>query len=156
MQQALELHNNLLRKLMLRFSGYEAEGDAFMAAFPSARDALAFCCAAQLDLLSVAWPAAVLGAPGDTDTVTDKGGAVVFRGLRVRMGVHAATHGAAAGHNGPPMLDRDPTTGRGDYFGPMVNFAARVSSKGRGGEIVLSAAAHAAVAPLLDGGGDGV
>ena len=51
-----------------------------------------------------------------------------WRGLRVRMGIHACK----------PLCKPDPASGRMDYFGPPVNLSARVSGYGRGGQIVMS------------------
>src|SRR5213078_3130135 len=53
--------------------------------------------------------------------------------LRVRMGLHA---GEAA-------------TRTGDYFGPVVNRAARIMAVGHGGQVLLSAAAAALVLDQL-------
>lgn len=50
--------------------------------------------------------------------VKDEKGNTIYRGLRVRMGIHY----------GKPECKLDPVTGRMDYFGGMVNRAARVSS----------------------------
>ena len=66
--------------------------------------------------------------PGDTDIVWDKKDNLIWRGIRVRMGIHT----------GRPLCERDPVTGRMDYFGPVVNRAARISSKAQGGEIVFN------------------
>jgi class 3 adenylate cyclase len=41
----------------------------------------------------------------------------LYRGLRVRMGVHC----------GEPRAERDPTTTRFDYFGPMVTLSHKVA-----------------------------
>ena len=49
-------------------------------------------------------------------------GQVLYRGLRVRMGVHY----------GEPRAERDPITTRMDYFGPMVNRSARVEGATHG------------------------
>ncbi|KAJ1919062.1 hypothetical protein H4219_002216 [Mycoemilia scoparia] len=58
----------------------------------------------------------------------ESGRTLIYRGLRVRMGVHFGT----------PVCEEDPVTGRMDYFGPMVNRAARVSGAADGGQIFLS------------------
>jgi len=70
-----------------------------------------------------------------------------FKGLRVRIGLHC----------GEPMAQADPTTGRMDYFGPMVNRAARVEGHAAGGQVLVSASVHG-VAGLgsLKGGGRGL
>ena len=62
MQQALELHNGLLRRIMLRFCGYEVktEGDAFMVAFRHTMDALNWCLVSQILLLLLHYPQGIL------------------------------------------------------------------------------------------------
>jgi hypothetical protein len=58
---------------------------------------------------------------------------VVFKGLRVRMGVHTGT----------PKMVRDPMTRRVEYIGPVVNAAARITALAHGGQVLISEAAHA-------------
>jgi hypothetical protein len=58
---------------------------------------------------------------------------VLFKGLRVRMGVHF----------GSTRVVRDPMTRRVEYIGPVVNAAARITAMTHGGQIVLSYAVHA-------------
>ena len=53
---------------------------------------------------------------------------LLYRGLRVRMGIHT----------GEPRAQQDPVTGRMDYFGPMVNKSARVESIAQGGQLLVS------------------
>lgn len=137
MRTALDLHNALLRSRLENWRGYEVktEGDAFMLAFASPSDALAWCLDVQTRLLAVDWPAGILGEP-DGAQVEGESGALVWRGLRVRMGIHVGT----------PEPREDPKTGRMDYFGPVVNKAARVSAMAHGGQIVASGAAWDALA----------
>jgi predicted ATPase len=81
-----------------------------MLAFERATSAVYFAIELQRELLEADWPAAT-GAP------------------RVRIGVHT----------GEPFRGYD-AGGRPDYFGPMVNRAARIADAGHGGQILLSSA----------------
>ena len=130
MRQGLLLHDELMRKLIAEYDGYEVktEGDAFMVAFSETGAALRWCCAVQEGLLQLDWPEDLLVQPEAAKALTDGGGR--FLGLRVRMG----------GHVGEPDCREDPLTGRMDYFGQMVNRAARVGASGHGGQVVLSSA----------------
>lgn len=123
----LEVHDATVRACLAAHGGYEVktEGDSFMIAFSSLPAAVRFCLGAQDSLHNADWPAQVLGDP-------------VFRGPRVRMGVHV----------GDPLCKPDPITGRMDYYGRMVNRAARIGAAGHGGQIVLSSAAYADMGPV--------
>jgi hypothetical protein len=68
----------------------------------------------QQALQDVSWPDAVLELPG-AKQLTDQHGNVVFRGPRVKMGLYRGVPARVVPHN----------TGRADYFGPLVNRAAR-------------------------------
>jgi class 3 adenylate cyclase len=50
---------------------------------------------------------------------------LMFKGLRVRMGVHV----------GNPRVIRDPKTRRVEYIGPVVNAAARITAITHGGQV---------------------
>jgi class 3 adenylate cyclase len=75
---------------------------------------------------------------------------VLYKGLRVRMGVHLGT----------PKVVRDPMTRRVEYIGPVVNAAARITALTHGGQIVMSEATFAKLRdsseaqPLLRGAQD--
>jgi class 3 adenylate cyclase len=58
---------------------------------------------------------------------------VLFKGLRVRMGVHV----------GEPRMGKDPTTRKMEYYGPPVNAAARITAMTHGGQVVVSEALRA-------------
>src|SRR5687768_2141458 len=113
----LERHNQLVRSAIERFRGYEVktQGDAFMLAFHSAADAVLCAVEIQRSLEQEVWPPEV--------------GEVL-----VRIGMHT----------GEALLDHHPD-GSPDYFGTMVNRAARVSGTANGGQILLSAATAAAM-----------
>lgn len=118
MRQVLTAHDAIMRSAITRCGGYEVktEGDAFMVAFPDATSALNWCVDVQLALAEHPWPADVQELLGT---------------LLVRMGLHT----------GEPDCRPHPTTGAMDYFGPMVNRAARIASAGFGGQILASQAA---------------
>lgn len=129
MAKSIKLHNQEFRQLLKELNGYEVktEGDAFMISFQRVNDAVEFCVTCQLRLLDQNWPDELLNHPSGKPQY-DEQSTLIYRGLRVRMGIHMGT----------PILERDPLTGRADYFGPVVNRAARVAGNAQGGQIVVS------------------
>eukprot|EP01119_Soliformovum_irregulare_P015373 TRINITY_DN4320_c0_g1_i2.p1 TRINITY_DN4320_c0_g1~~TRINITY_DN4320_c0_g1_i2.p1 ORF type:complete len:1649 (+),score=817.75 TRINITY_DN4320_c0_g1_i2:111-5057(+) len=129
MAQSLQIHNHLMRMKIGEFRGYEVktEGDAFMIAFADVMDATKWCLSVQQALLKAEWPEACYIHP-DAKEAHDDVGNLIFRGLRVRMGIHV----------GDPSCEEDPVTKRMDYFGPMVNRSARVEGVAQGGQIIIS------------------
>ncbi|PVV01571.1 hypothetical protein BB560_004006 [Smittium megazygosporum] len=173
MREAITIHNDLMRRLLRIFGGYEVktEGDAFMVSFASTTKALNWCLAVQTLFLKVDWPPEILDSvhgqpifldreeylklkedyskslsqlektqlsPSFGDLADNFDGEnmeddsefpmLIYRGLRIRMGIHLGT----------PVCEEDPITGRMDYFGPMVNRASRVSGAADGGQIFIS------------------
>jgi len=110
--------------------GYEVktEGDAFMVAFPTVTSALHWCFTVQKTLLEAPWPNEILDSEHGKE-IRDAEGRLIYRGLSVRMGIHF----------GQPVCEADPITRRMDYFGPMVNRAARIEGEADGGQICVSA-----------------
>nr|POF13463.1 adenylate cyclase [Quercus suber] len=129
MQSAIKMHNEVMRRHLRIIGGYEVktEGDAFMVAFPTVTSALLWCFTIQSQLLEVQWPQEILSSVHGEE-VQDADGNVIFRGLSVRMGIHW----------GRPVCEVDPVTKRMDYFGPMVNRAARIEGVADGGQICVS------------------
>eukprot|EP01062_Namystynia_karyoxenos_P004160 TRINITY_DN11473_c0_g1_i1.p1 TRINITY_DN11473_c0_g1~~TRINITY_DN11473_c0_g1_i1.p1 ORF type:complete len:768 (+),score=216.11 TRINITY_DN11473_c0_g1_i1:77-2305(+) len=141
MQKGLRLHNNLLRSTLLATNGYEVKtlGDAFMVAFQDIMDALRFAQRAQLALVEVDWPKDLLDHPiCQPVPLPDKGQGFLWRGLRVRMGIHF----------GPASVEVNPVTSRADYFGPTVNIAARVEAQSVGGATAVTRPVLACVQSL--------
>ncbi|EME42487.1 adenylate cyclase-like protein [Dothistroma septosporum NZE10] len=129
MQSAIKMHNEVMRRHLRIIGGYEVktEGDAFMVAFPTVTSALLWCFTIQSQLLDVQWPQEILSSVHGEEML-DADGIRIFRGLSVRMGIHW----------GRPVCEIDPVTKRMDYFGPMVNRAARIESVADGGQICVS------------------
>ncbi len=137
----LDLHNQIVREVIQKHDGYEVktEGDAFMVAFNHAKDAVNFCLNAQIALHEAPWPEELL-KPEDLKDIAGVSDDGLFRGLRVRMGIHT----------GEPRCERDPLSGRMDYFGTVVNRAARVGHVGHGGQVVISETTFAQVQNQLE------
>ena len=129
MRSAIMMHNELMRRQLRIIGGYEVktEGDAFMVSFPTVTSALLWCFSCQSHLLELPWPTEILDTVHCQEKL-DADGNTVYRGLSVRMGMHW----------GRPVCEQDPITRRMDYFGPMVNKAARVSAVADGGQITVS------------------
>jgi hypothetical protein len=71
-------------------------------AFQSPVDAMEWCMAVQKDLIEVKWPEELIAHPGAAEEWGDTDDRVLYRGLRVRMGIHW----------GLPKCVRDPMTRR--------------------------------------------
>ena len=129
MQSGIKMHNEVMRRHLRLIGGYEVktEGDAFMVAFPTVTSALLWAFTIQSQLLEVQWPQEILNSVHGAE-MQDADGNVIFRGLSVRMGIHW----------GRPVCEIDPVTKRMDYFGPMVNRAARIEGVADGGQICVS------------------
>ncbi|ODV61897.1 adenylate cyclase ASCRUDRAFT_33659 [Ascoidea rubescens DSM 1968] len=129
MRSAIKVHNAIMRRQLRIIGGYEVktEGDAFMVSFPTPLSALIWCFKVQLLLLNGDWPTEILLSDEGCE-LTGSDGKVLFKGLSVRMGIHW----------GMPVCENDIITKRMDYFGPMVNRAARVSAVADGGQITIS------------------
>ncbi|EJD02692.1 adenylyl cyclase [Fomitiporia mediterranea MF3/22] len=128
---AIRLYNQVLRRQLRLCGGYEVKmkGDAFMCSFQNVLSALRWCLMVQLDLLRASWPLEILECEDGEEVYDDKNGKLIKRGLSVQMGVHY----------GMPVCESEPITHRMDYFGPMVNRAARIAGSANGGEILASA-----------------
>lgn len=116
--QVLDSHNQIMRAAAERLRGYEVktEGDAFFLSFENAADAVVFAVEVQQALQQFPWSNLL---PNVEE-------------LRVRIGMHT----------GEPLVGRHPA-GMPDYFGPVVNRAARVGSAGHGGQVLVSEATRA-------------
>jgi adenylate cyclase len=87
----------IMREGIGTFGGYEiaTEGDAFQIAFPTVAQAVHFCLETQYRLLDTKWPRELLRLPQCREE-RSASGEPIFRGLRVRMGIHYAVEGTLA------------------------------------------------------------
>jgi adenylate cyclase len=129
MPTSIKIHHSLFRRQLRLDGGYEVktEGDSFMVSFQTVLSAMLWCFNCQILLLQQEWPRELLDAH-DGKVIYDSEGNLVQRGLRVRMGIHW----------GSPQCERDPITRRMDYYGPMVNRAARINASADGGQLMAS------------------
>ncbi|KNC47688.1 uncharacterized protein AMSG_03919 [Thecamonas trahens ATCC 50062] len=130
MEIAIDIHNKLFRELLDKHRGYEVrtEGDSFVVAFHTAAEAVRTAIELQTKLLDLEWPADVLQdrkVPVVEDEAT---GELLFRGLRVRIGIHWCE----------PSRSFSERTQRYEYFGGAMNVAQVVGDCGGGGQIVVS------------------
>eukprot|EP01062_Namystynia_karyoxenos_P040471 TRINITY_DN2950_c0_g2_i1.p1 TRINITY_DN2950_c0_g2~~TRINITY_DN2950_c0_g2_i1.p1 ORF type:complete len:1142 (+),score=345.94 TRINITY_DN2950_c0_g2_i1:117-3428(+) len=127
MREALHLHNRTIRVTAADHNGYEVKviGDAFMLAFPTAVDGVAFALEAQRALLHADWPPELLQCELCCRQLAAEG-EPLWCGLRVRIGLN---YGAV-------LAEANPVTRRQDYFGHTVNVAARVEAAVRHGGLV--------------------
>eukprot|EP00906_Rhabdomonas_costata_P029913 RCo042253 len=139
---ALQLFNNLTRQLLLEFQGYEtsSEGDHSVLVFPGLPQALAFTTKAQLGLLTVAWPSALVSESGPEAcrmAFNDAVDNLLWRGLRVGMAIHC----------GELVAELPPESHRTRYYGVARDTTQELSCLTRGGEILLSSKAYSDLTP---------
>jgi len=145
MSKALEIHHNVVRKVIDRHQGYEVKtiGDAFMIALGSADAAVRIANDIQMDLLAADWPIGLADMPSActefaTSHSREKMPRAIFRGLRVRIGVHLGQHAKEAEEGGQVQIQYDDVTKGYDYYGPAVNATARIEALGFGGQTLIS------------------
>jgi len=156
MAVGLDLHHAVMRQAIDKRRCYEVKtiGDAFMVAFKDVEPAARFALDIQTEFVGRDWGtedfddvykeveagireemAPSLGASNNNASaafasadVTDGEYTRLWRGLRVRVGLHTGTG----------SIKLDPTSHRYDYYGTVVNTAARTESLAAGGQVLLS------------------
>eukprot|EP01059_Diplonema_ambulator_P033485 TRINITY_DN7024_c0_g1_i2.p1 TRINITY_DN7024_c0_g1~~TRINITY_DN7024_c0_g1_i2.p1 ORF type:complete len:716 (+),score=207.81 TRINITY_DN7024_c0_g1_i2:37-2184(+) len=125
MRDGLRVHDSIIRERLAAFDGYEVKtiGDAFMAAFESASNAVQFGLAVQEGLVNASWPPELLQV-NLCQWLSDG----PWCGLRVRIGIH---YGAVD-------IQLNSLTGRYDYFGNTVNKASRMEGACVGGAVAVT------------------
>ncbi|EGZ08427.1 hypothetical protein PHYSODRAFT_319108 [Phytophthora sojae] len=134
MQRSIQVHDDVLRSLLTPYRGYEitTAGDSFQLAFHTIREAVSYCLDVQLQLLAAKWPKELHGLVPATKK-RRAGHRVIFRGLRVRMGIHDAMGSDGHLHHSPHAV-----TGKTVYTGASEVIASEVSDVGAGGQILIT------------------
>eukprot|EP00667_Euglena_gracilis_P001271 EG_transcript_1271 len=143
MSTALDVHHALIRKLIKKYKCYEVKtiGDSFMVASTNPSAALQLALAIQDMLYEHDWEADGLDDVYRRQTecrLPPDAYARLWSGLRVRVGMHF----------GRAQITFDETTKGYDYYGTVVNAAARIEGAAHGGQVVLSREAYQQVADL--------
>jgi class 3 adenylate cyclase len=123
MQEALDLHDKIMRRFCAFHNGYEidTEGDAFFLAFHNPMDAFGFALDTQSALYDTEWSKDILAIPAAKEEGS-------FSGLRVRMGIH----------HGPVISCKNEVTGRTEYVGEAMNICKCVEGMTHGGQILTT------------------
>jgi class 3 adenylate cyclase len=134
MQQATQIHDDTLRGLLAPYRGYEitTAGDSFQLAFHTIQEAAEYCLEAQLQLLNAKWPKRLHDLVPATRKVR-VGTRTVFRGLRVRMGIHDALSSEGSLVRGVHAV-----TGKLMYTGASEVIANEIGDLGAGGQILAT------------------
>mmetsp|Transcript_4934 Transcript_4934/g.18578 ORF Transcript_4934/g.18578 Transcript_4934/m.18578 type:complete len:1442 (-) Transcript_4934:76-4401(-) len=121
MEQCIYLHHSTIRGIIRQFKGsileVKTEGDAVFAATSDCMAGVEFMLRVQMALLNAPWPEELLHHPHGRE-IKDENGTVIFRGLKLRMGMHYAR----------AIMHMDKTTKRPDYYGSSVSIAARAET----------------------------
>ncbi len=144
MSKALEIHHNVIRQCIDKHRAYEVKtiGDAFMIAVDSADRAVLLANDIQLNLLHADWPLELATMPSCCVSYFRRGRnedpyappRLMFKGLRVRVGMHMGIHSPKVEEGGEVQILYDKVTKGYDYYGPVANAAARIESLGFGGQ----------------------
>lgn len=135
MRRANEIHDDIIRSSLAQYRGYEitTAGDAFQLAFHSIKDAIEYCIQVQIKLLAANWPKKLHDLAPATKCKRSKTKKLVFRGLRVRMGVHDAQQ-----VDGVLVKSNHPVTGKLTYTGLSEVIANEIADVGAGGQICVT------------------
>eukprot|EP00668_Euglena_longa_P030422 GGOE01037906.1.p1 GENE.GGOE01037906.1~~GGOE01037906.1.p1 ORF type:complete len:426 (-),score=134.55 GGOE01037906.1:85-1248(-) len=140
MTHALHVHHSLIRRLIVKHKLYEVKtiGDSFMCAACSPIKAVDFAVALQREFFERDWGTTSI----DTAyALQQEGGAawgashLGWNGLRVRVGIHY----------GMGEIALDPVSKGYDYYGTVVNTAARVKAVCHGGQIGITQSVYDAL-----------
>jgi len=132
-----KLYNLHVRAALHAHGGYEVEGEdgCFVCAFGTPEEAVEFSVRLQNGLSQAGWNPELLRSK-HCCRINNQEGDVVLAGPRSKIGMCTSD----AEHAQP-----SPRTGKMEYFGPIMNHAARVASTAYGGQVLLHEATNEAL-----------
>lgn len=127
-EDAVTIFKGCVQQALDIADGYECQevNAVFMLTFHTPTDAVRFHLVLQQLLLVSDWTPEMLALPPMKPEWSDSGD-LLFRGPRVKTGVYQGQ---------PRSITPHSTTGRADYWGPLVNRAARMMAGARGGQLL--------------------
>jgi len=142
-----DIHDKACEDAIYEFNGYVVNkvGDLYFAVFPSAAECIQAACKLQTNLYDAPWPEYF----AETKFVKPFAGTPdnLFKGIRVRVGVHCAELNASHNpfDNAPEQfISKANIVLSVDYQGNAVSLSERVMEFGQGGQVLISGAAYKA------------
>eukprot|EP01063_Lacrimia_lanifica_P020529 TRINITY_DN27823_c0_g1_i1.p1 TRINITY_DN27823_c0_g1~~TRINITY_DN27823_c0_g1_i1.p1 ORF type:complete len:413 (+),score=95.62 TRINITY_DN27823_c0_g1_i1:49-1239(+) len=129
MKTALEMYVATYRALLVACEGYEMKAiDSFAYfAFSCPVKAVDFALRLQVELLQLDWPGHILRGNQACNTVLDKSGEPLFRGLRVRCGIHRSA-----------AVRIEMPDGRADFSSSAIAIAELIAQSAAGGQVLVT------------------
>lgn len=153
MSVALDQHNKIINEIIARNHAYyvKSQGDSFFIAYDCTRDesidgcrgpqiAAKICMDIQREMMKTSFPAAInqiynaasedelLDVFDDPNEIAEAEEGALFNGLRIRIGLAIGTC----------EVKFDEVAKSYDYFGSLVNLAARTEASAQGGQVLIT------------------
>ena len=132
-------HAELLqvRAALLPKRGYEVEGEeaCHVLAFHTPEEAVEYAVLLQWLMRTATWSPRLLGLPG-CSPVVGADGRTLMSGPQLKIGMCTGD---------AQIVQPSMRTGRVEYFGPLMNHAARTAARANGGQILLHGRTHSAL-----------
>lgn len=143
-----EAHDTLLRDLIAAYGAYEinTEGDAFHVAFSDVSTAIQFCMEIQYEMMEIEWPKEVLSLPGCEALYSKVQNGYIYRGPRIRMGIHWAE----GGHVNQELHS---ITKHRIYSGAAFQITRELCEAAKGGQVLMTHAVWERLKSEMDSAG---
>lgn len=143
-----EAHDTLLRDLIAAYGAYEinTEGDAFHVAFSDVSTAIQFCMEIQYEMMEIEWPKEVLSLPGCEALYSKAQNGYIYKGPRIRMGIHWA-------EGGHVIQELHSITKHRIYSGAAFQITRELCEAAKGGQVLITHAVWERLKTEMDSSG---